>query len=311
MSFNFTLILTFLGLTALIVLVTLVMKRFGIRSFSISFGLGHLLFIAAISILYLSGSRDAQHQLFWIPVATVDLPVSLLAQVLAPYSMTLYIVLLALLGSAQYAVIGWAIDFKLSRDRKSLIPNKFYLALGAFVIIGISFWAARNISYLKLNDYEKSEIALKEARTERDRFKLLGDAAKASFKFKKYEKAREFSEELLAVSVKYKDDRNYYGDAIYHAHIVLGRLELLSGRSEQAIHHLSEAIKTPGSPVLASFGPDMSLARDLLEKGYKEPVIEFLIECKRVWKYNDGKIETWIKDISEGKMPDFGNMILE
>lgn len=303
--------LVFLGLTTSLVLVTLLMKRFGIMSYSKSFGIGHLLFIAAMSIIYLAGSRDAQHQLFWIPVERVDLPVSLLVQVLAPYSMTLYIVLLALFGSAQYAVIGWAIDLKLSKDRKSLIPNKFYFAVAALVIFIISFWAYHNISYSNLNDYEKSELALSKAQTEADRFKLLGNAAKACFKFKKYDKARKYADELLAVSSKYRDDLNYYGDAFYDAHIVLGRLDFRDGRPEQAIQHLLEAIKTPGSPILSSFGPNMLLARDLLEKGYKAPVIEFLVKSKRVWKQNDGMLDKWINEIKEGRMPDFGNLILE
>jgi len=298
-------LLTFLELAAAIVLVALVLKRYGIKYCSISFGVGHFLFIAVMALLYYTGPIDAQYQLFWISPELIDLPISLLIQILAPNSMKLYVALLAILGSFQYAVIGWCIDLILSKDKRPLIPNKRILVVGACVIIGLAFWTYRNISYRNLNEYEKSEIKLENAKTEVDRFRILVEAAKASFKFKKYDKARKYAEELLTLDQKYKDEI-IRGNAIYDAHTILGRLALLDGKPEQAIHHLFEAVKTPGDPGLSSFGPDMSLAKDLLEKGYKEPVIEFLIGCKRFWTHEDGKIDKWVKEIREGKIPDFG-----
>lgn len=252
----------------------------------------------------------AQHQLFWIPVETVDLPVSLLIQILAPDSMALYIVLFAILGSIQYAAIGWGVDYKVSKDRSRLAPNRFFLIAVALVVIGISYWAYVNISYSNLSDFEKSQIALNKAKTESDRFDVLGRAAKISFKSKRYDEAGKYAKELLTIAARYKDDP-IYGNAIYDGHVVLGKLALNDGRPEKAIHELLEAVRTPGSATLATFGPDMSLARDLLKEGYKKPVIEFLIGCKSFWEYDDGKIDKWIKDINEGKMPDFGNSIRE
>lgn len=305
MTFTSTTLLSFLALAALIGLVFLVLKRFGIKNYSISFGGGHFLFIAIMAWLYYTGPTDSQYQLFWISPDLIDLPISLLVQILAPDSMKMYVALLATLGSFQYAVIGWCIDYRLSRDRKLLIPNKRILVIGACVFIGLAYWACHNISYLNLNEYEKSVIKLKSAKTEVDRFRILNKAAKSSFKFKKYDKARNHAEELLTLSQKYKSEV-IYGSAIYDSHIVLGRLDLLDGKPKQAIYHLFEAVKTPGDATLATFGPDMSLAKDLLEKGYKEPVIEFLIGCKRFWEFDEGKVDKWVMEIKEGQIPDFG-----
>jgi tetratricopeptide (TPR) repeat protein len=300
------LLITFLGLAVLIFTTVISFRKYGIKKYWVSFGIGHLLFIVIMSCIYYFGINDAQHQLFWILPSIVDLPASILAEILSPSSMALFVVLLATLGSLQYAAIGWCIDYKFSRDRKSLLPTRRFIVVSVIVFFGLVYWTYSSVSYLRLPDYEKAEIQLKQAKNDFEKGMALTDAAKSYFKFKKYANARIHAEQLLSLSNSNKNDSNIYGPGIYDSHIILGRLELLKGDSEKAIYHLFEAAKTPGHPTLASFGPDMSLAKDLLEKSYKEPVIEFLTDCKRFWTYNDGKLDKWIKEITEGKMPDFG-----
>jgi tetratricopeptide (TPR) repeat protein len=301
MSNTSALVLSFLGLAAL----SYIVRKVGIKRYSISLGLGHLLFIVIMACIYVSGTKDAQHQLFWILPGTVDLPISLLVNILTPRSMTMFVLLLAILGSMQYAAIGWIIDFKLSKDRKSLLPSKRFILLGSLVLIGLGYWAYTSVSYLRLPDYEKAEIELRKANNDFDRFMALEDATRSYYKYEKYSEARNRAEQLLTLSLANKSDYNIYGDGYYTAHTILGRLDLHAGRPEQAIQHLFESVKTPGSAVLASFGPDMSLANDLLDKGYKAPVIKFLNGCKRFWEYEEGKLDTWIKYINDGKKPDF------
>ena len=48
----------------------------------------------------------------------------------------------------------------------------------------------------------------------------------------------------------------------------------------------------------------MLLAKELLEAGSKEAVIEYLKLCGKFW--NQNQIQKWITDIEEGRMPDFG-----
>ncbi len=300
------LLLTFLGLSALIYVAVISLRKYGIKKYSISFGIGHFLFIIVMSVIYYFGSRDAQYQLFWILPGLVDLPTSILAQILTTHSMGMFVFLLATLGSLQYAAIGWCIDYKFSKDRKSFLPKRRFIIVSFIVFIGLAYWTYSSISYLRLSDHEKAEIQLKKAKNDFEKSNALTDAAKSFFKVKKYVEARKYAEQLLELSNANRNDENIYGPGIYNSHIILGRLELLSGNSEKAIYHLFEAEKTPGHPVLASFGPDMSLAKDLLEKGYKEPVIEFLTGCKRFWTYDDGKLDRWIKEVNQGRMPDFG-----
>ena len=58
--------------------------------------------------------------------------------------------------------------------------------------------------------------------------------------------------------------------------------------------------------MLGSFGPNMSLAKDLLAKGEQETVLEYLELCRKFWGLNRGKLDEWVKDIEAGRMPEFG-----
>jgi hypothetical protein len=86
-------------------------------------------------------------------------------------------------------------------------------------------------------------------------------------------------------------------------------VSLKTGNIDSACKYLIEASKTPGSPQLDSFGPDMTLARELLEQGKKDAVIEFLENCSKFWKIKEiiGKdlCQEWINAIKSGYKPDF------
>jgi hypothetical protein len=89
--------------------------------------------------------------------------------------------------------------------------------------------------------------------------------------------------------------------------MVLGRIAVREGRIEDAKRFLIEAGKSPGSPQLDSFGPDMGLAKDLLEKGERDTVLEYFQLCRKFWEVGRrGKLDQWTKDVKAGKMPDFG-----
>jgi hypothetical protein len=96
------------------------------------------------------------------------------------------------------------------------------------------------------------------------------------------------------------------GDAIHQGNIVLGRLALRRNDVEEAKRALLAAGKTPGSSNLASTGPSMQLAKDLLDRGETATVVEFLEECKSFWEGDRGKLAEWIALVKAGLKPDFG-----
>ena len=61
------------------------------------------------------------------------------------------------------------------------------------------------------------------------------------------------------------------------------------------------------SPQRDSFGPDMSLARFMLEKGDKETVLKYLDLCDKFWTLGGDKLTLWRKQINADEMPDFGS----
>jgi len=113
-------------------------------------------------------------------------------------------------------------------------------------------------------------------------------------------KAKRYATEMLATA--HAGD----GNAIHDGHQILGLVALREGRIEDASGHLLASGRTPGSPQLGSFGPDMTLASELLAKGRREVVIEYLDLCEKFWKMSEGRIAEWKTAIRSGRVPDFG-----
>ena len=151
---------------------------------------------------------------------------------------------------------------------------------------------------------EKSRLAYRDAKDEYGRWLALTDGALWSVDVDPPAKAREDANTVLLVAEKYRGDWNY-GNAVHKANLALGRLALHDGDIEQAKHYLIEAGKTPGSPQLNSFGPNMLLAKELLEKGETATVLEYLDLCAKFWRSDFGSLSTWKKVIAQGKQPNF------
>ena len=127
-----------------------------------------------------------------------------------------------------------------------------------------------------------------------------------------WEKAEEVAQKYLSKAGK--EDQNNWdrGNIIHHAHQLLGRIALAQGNLELAKAELLEAGKTKGSPQLSSFGPNMLLAKKLLEAGEQETVLSYLKLVGEFWNnpMANQMREGWIVEIKKGKLPDFkGNLI--
>ena len=96
------------------------------------------------------------------------------------------------------------------------------------------------------------------------------------------------------------------GDVIHRANSILGEIALSRGETKRAGEYLiASGNVAKASPVLASYGPDLALMRDLLALKEKQPVLEFLDECTNWWKF-EGRPAKWKQAIESGKDPDFG-----
>lgn len=157
--------------------------------------------------------------------------------------------------------------------------------------------------------YETAMSELGLAGSERRRFYALPDASMTSFDVGNVAEAREFATELLTIAPKYSSDWNY-GNAIHKGNIVLGRLALREGDVVRAEQFLLKAGETPGSPQLNTFGPNMTLAKELLEHGRKESVIRYFQLCGDFWEMDRDYLEFWAFQVKKGKVPYFGAHLL-
>jgi TonB family protein len=118
-------------------------------------------------------------------------------------------------------------------------------------------------------------------------------------------KAAAYANELLAAAELHPSDWNY-GNALHDGHTVLGRLALRQGDMAAAREQLLASARTPGSPQLRSIGPTMRLAKDLLDKGEKDAVIEYLTLCGNFWVTGALNLSAWSQALRDGRTPDFG-----
>jgi hypothetical protein len=133
---------------------------------------------------------------------------------------------------------------------------------------------------------------------------FLPRLAKAAFAAGDYVRAERYADEALEAA--HHGVFWWTGDAIHHGNIVLGRLALRTNNVDEAKRRLIAAGKTPGSSTLASVGPNMQLAKDLLDRGETATVVEYLRQCGSFWEGNRGKLAEWIALVNAGIKPDFG-----
>ena len=158
-------------------------------------------------------------------------------------------------------------------------------------------------------DSEKAKAALAQfeaalaAAREGHQETLLPDAAETALWAGDDAKAREYSRRALELAAT-STGRWHHGNAVHDGHRILGHVALKAGEVEAAKRHLLESGKTPGSPQLNSFGPELTLARDLLAKGEGETVIAYLESIRTFWKGRDQAITEWVTLIRAGQVPE-------
>ena len=117
------------------------------------------------------------------------------------------------------------------------------------------------------------------------------------------------AEEALAMAPTYRKDWNY-GNVIHKANLTRGRIALRTGYPQAAATFLLEAGRTPGSPQLDSFGPNMLLAKEMLEAGQSAPVIEYIELTRKFWEHDGGAIYAWEHQIQSSGRANFATNLL-
>jgi tetratricopeptide (TPR) repeat protein len=136
-----------------------------------------------------------------------------------------------------------------------------------------------------------------------NRVNHLSELAKLAYAAEVPEKAKKFASEAVEV----KPESNNYGECLHHGNLILGQLALQDNDIVSARRYLLQAGKTPGSPTLDSFGPNMTLAKMLLEKGERQVVLDYLDLCAKFWESGrEDRLPQWKRTVKQGGIPDFG-----
>ena len=95
------------------------------------------------------------------------------------------------------------------------------------------------------------------------------------------------------------------GNLVHEMQVLRGRVALERGDLDEAAARLASAGKVPGSPQLDSFGPDWTLAEDLLAKGKRDAVAAYVDAVGGFWTSGREQLASWKKDLAEGRTPRF------
>jgi tetratricopeptide (TPR) repeat protein len=129
------------------------------------------------------------------------------------------------------------------------------------------------------------------------------DLANAAFEAGEFEKAEMYARKALALASQNPTD-HYYGEALNHGNAVLGRVALHAGDVEKARSFLLAAGQIPRETKFDSF-PDMRLAKELLEHGQRQTVLDYLELCKSFWSGSGNPLDGWIETIKSGGTPNW------
>ena len=144
-----------------------------------------------------------------------------------------------------------------------------------------------------------------------DRFFLISDLMVDAYQKDDLFVVNQLANEYLTLATDWNDSWNY-GNALHQANLYLGLIAMNAREIDKAKDYLIRSGKVPSSPQLKTFGPNMLLAKALLEQGESAIVLDYLELCKSFWGkvFRLGKIRKWKNAIKAGEIPDFGANLL-
>jgi hypothetical protein len=119
-----------------------------------------------------------------------------------------------------------------------------------------------------------------------------------------WDRAQELSIALLSFKGSWRTPP-FTGNVVFTANRCLGHVALRGGDVARSKDHLLASARCGSSPQLSSFGPNMTLARELLVRGEREVVLQFFEACAAFWKMDHGQLADWRAAVERGEMPDF------
>jgi hypothetical protein len=196
--------------------------------------------------------------------------------------------------------VDWAtIDKQLEALRTSIHARD----IGATQNISQELWYLPTQEKSKQSPTAEERLALAERQRPAGSSTSLPYLATQAFQAGQLEKA-----ELYARQTLQTPSQTY--DSIHIGNIVLGLVALKrDGDIDAAKASLLAAANTKGTGTLDRWGPNLALAKALLDKGQNEVVLEYLQACKSFVTKNP-KPDDWIAILKGGRAPDLSHEYL-
>jgi hypothetical protein len=136
---------------------------------------------------------------------------------------------------------------------------------------------------------------------------MMNEVCRVALEVNDVTKAQSCAERMLAKAEALKEEpHGVSGDDLNKAHNFVGRVALRKGDLKKAKQELLAAGNVPCDGTLTSFGPNMALAKDLLEIGEREVVLQYFELCEKFWPYDSRQLAAWKLAVQKGEVPQFG-----
>lgn len=135
----------------------------------------------------------------------------------------------------------------------------------------------------------------------KNRIASLPYRAMLAFQAGEFEKAEQYARQTLA------EPSDAY-DSVHTGNVVLGLIALQNDDIAGAGAYLLAAARTKGKS-LDRWGPNLALAKALLDKGQNDVVLEYFQLCKAFVTKNP-KLDDWIAMLKSGRAPDLSHEYL-
>lgn len=153
-----------------------------------------------------------------------------------------------------------------------------------------------------IEGYKKTVDDFLQQTDSKQRFFDMPRASVAYYMLGFYNEARGIANEMKALPKAYSGTWND-GNLAYYSNWIFGMLALDAGKVETSKELLLLSGECGGSPQLNSFGPNMRLAKRLLERGEKETFLEFLDLIERFWKNGENWLTIWREVVEKNREP--------
>lgn len=137
-------------------------------------------------------------------------------------------------------------------------------------------------------------------------------AAYASLQSGRVDQAEALCAELTDIDPLSGQDSRPMSLARHHAHTLRGLILLDRGQLAAAKQELLASSAVPPTAELNRVGPSMQLASELLRRGERETVLQYIASARRLWFSTAGRtrLDAWASAIKADRIPDFGTQLV-